>query len=509
MRSFFTFRSRLPHPGITARLFLALLALCALTVLCMGLAARLSFQSGFQEYLAEIEQERVDALVEELSEEYRQAASWDAYQEPKNWRKLLNRFTRQPRDQGVREPKKDGKKKKRGGIPPPVEESVEDRVRRNWESAHLRSSLGLLSADRTAVIAGNAPSRNAVWAPILVDEAPVGWLTREPLSGITDSIDIRFQEQQRVAILIIALFGLGLAALFSLLLARTLIAPLRRFADTVSRLSGGDFSARVSPAPPLPDKNGSPLDELQTLAAQLNHLAGVLEANEQARRTFMAEVAHDLRTPLAVLRGEIEALEDGLRPATPETLASLRAEVELIGRLVEDIRTLSLADLGMLSFDREPLDASACFLSALAGVEERILARGLTLEVRMPEAPALVLADPDRLTQIFRNVLENSLRYTSAGGVIQARCHTEKGRVILDVLDSPPAVPEDQLPLLFDRFHTGDAARNRSRSGSGLGLAICRMLLEAQEGDVRALPSPLGGLWIRMSLPLAGHQPEA
>ena len=496
-----------------------MLVLCALTALGMGMAARFSFQSGFLEYLAEIEQDRVSALAEELEDEYTLLRSWDAFRDPRNWRKLINRFTRQQQDDAKGESKKDRRKKrpgkdngKRNAPPPPPEpssmnESIEARVRRNWESAHLRSSLGLLDADRSTLIAGNAPGGAAVWTPIVVGDAVVGWLTREPMSDITSNIDLRFQEKQRTGILVIGFFGFCLAALLSMLLARTLIAPLRRFAGAVKSLSEGDFSARVSPAPPLTAVGGkASADELQILAAQLNHLAHVLETNEQSRRTFMAEIAHDLRTPLSVLRGEIEALEDGVRPVTSLTLASLRAEVELLGRLVDDVQTLSLADLGMLTFAREALNVADCLLSALSGTGERIQARNIRLDVQLPDAPVPVMADSARLTQVFRNVLENALRYTDGEGVIQARCHTENGTAVVDVLDSPPAVPEEYLPFLFDRFYTGDAARSRHRSGSGLGLAICRSLLEAQEGDIRAMPSPLGGLWIRMRLPLAAPE---
>jgi two-component system sensor histidine kinase BaeS len=239
-------------------------------------------------------------------------------------------------------------------------------------------------------------------------------------------------------------------------------------------------------------------DELSALSAQLNHLAGVLESNEAARRAFMADVAHDLRTPLAVLRGEIEALEDGVRKVSPESLASLHAEVELLGRLVDDIHTLSLAETGTLRFNRERLDLGATLQAALHTVNERMAARDLRLDYLPPDTPIHVWADETRLGQVFRNILENSLRYTDSGGVIRVRCAVEGEMAVVDIADSAPAVPDDQLPLIFERFHTGDAARNRASSGSGLGLAICRTLLQAQGGDIRAMPSPLGGLWLRV-----------
>ena len=494
------------RPGIAGKLFLAILAVCGFTVLAMTLAARLSFQTGFLDYLAQIEDARVSALAEELAEEYSQAGSWDALRDRRAWRRLIDRFV-------GHEPDRPSKKKKRGK-PGPEQEIFQEatpaeRARRNWERAHLRSTLGLIAEDKQTLIAGQPPGQDAYWSPIAVGGEVVGWLTREPLAGITDAVDVRFQEKQRTAFALIALFTLVLAATCALLMARFLLAPLRRFAAAAGRLASGDFSARVSPAPPqdiLRNMAGPPLhyDELEVLAAQLNRLAGALEVNENARRTFMAEIAHELRTPLSILRGEIEALEDGLRAVTPEALASLRLEVEILARLVDDIHTLSLADLGCLRYDMRPLDLMDSLASALFAAKDRVAAQGLSLETDLPDAPVTVMADPARIAQVFRNVLENSLRYTDPGGCIRVRCSREHANICVDVFDSPPSVPEDQIPLLFGRFHSGDPSRNRARGGSGLGLAICKTLVEAHSGRISARPSPLGGLWIRLCLPVMG-----
>ena len=528
-------RGGLFRPGITIKLFLAILAVCAIMALGMSLATRFSFQKGFLEYLLEIEQERMTMLAYELAVDYKQDGDFDALRTSKNWRKMIASFIRRAPDPQGRPERKSPKKypfeappppppKPRGG-PSPVEQA-----RRTLESVQLHSSLGLLTPDKKQLIAGVQPGPEASWIPITVDGDTVGWLTREPLRGITDSVDLRFHEQQRTAIMIIAVLSLLLAAMAAMLMARMLFAPLRRFADTTSRLAAGDFSARVPqgkgtrfprfakrrprlttlPRHTGPEASGRAGhasywegDELQVLAKQLNHLAGVLEKNEKARRTFMAEIAHDLRTPLAILKAELEALEDGVRKVTPESLASLRSEVDLLGLLVDDIHTLSLADLGILHYSPQRLDLDSHVASVLAGIQRRIEKRGLRLETEIPSSETTVDTDPARLNQILRNVLENSMRYTGPGGIIQVRCHSDARQAYIDVLDSEPGVPEEQLPFLFDRFYTGDAARSRARSGSGLGLAICQTLLQNQGGSIRALPSPLGGLWIRIILPSA------
>lgn len=503
----------------------------------MSLATRFSFQKGFLEYLLEIEQERMSMLAYELAEDYKQDGSFAPLKTPKNWRKMISSFTRKaPAPQGRPDGATPAKKLPFETPPPPPPRpprggpSPVEQARRTLESVQLHSTLGLLTPDRQQLIAGVKPGPEASWIPISVDGSTVGWLTREPLRGITGSIDLRFHEQQRTAIMIIAALSLLLAAIAAMLMARMLLAPLRRFADTTNRLAAGDFSARVrqnrrmpfldifrlkltssrqapESGPPLNVRDAHPAswegDELQVLAKQLNHLAGVLEKNEKARRTFMAEIAHDLRTPLAILKAELEALEDGVRKVTPESLASLRSEVDLLGLLVDDIHTLSLADLGILHYSPQHLALGNHLACTLAGIQGRIEKRGLRLETDLPTTEIAVETDPARLNQILRNVLENSMRYTESGGVIQVRCHKDGKQAFIDVLDSEPSVPEESLPYLFNRFYTGDAARSRTRSGSGLGLAICQTLLQNQGGSIRALPSPLGGLWIRITLPLA------
>ncbi len=469
----------LPRFGITAKLFCALVAVCAVMALGMSVATRISFQAGFLDYLGELEQERLTALASELADGYAEHGNSWAYlgDSPRDWRRLVGRFLR-------RDPEPRGRED---------EKAAADRARRGWETAHLRSSLGLVAADGETLVAGVRPGPGALRMPVSLDNGgTVGWLTRMPLSGITEAIDLRFQEQQRKSALIIAGLSLLLAAAVSVCAARLFLAPLRRLAEVTGRLTEGDLEARVDL------QTG---DELHTLADQLNQLAGALQRNEQTRRAFMAEISHDLRTPLSILRGEIEALQDGVRPLTRESLASLHAEVDILSRLVDDIHTLSLADVGALSCTLAPLDLTACLRSVLDSCKDRIAARSLTLEAHLAETPP-VRADAGRITQVLLNLLENSLRYTDPGGVIQVRCRVSGNEAVIDILDSPPAVPEEELPRVFERFHTGDAARNRTSSGSGLGLAICKTLTEAHGGNIRALPSPLGGLWMRLALPL-------
>lgn len=489
-------RALLQKTGITAKLFMGILAVCALTALAMGLITRVTFQQGFADYLAELEQNRVALLATELEEEYAAHGNWNFVQIPQNWRKFIFRFSR-PGDE---------KRLQQSGAANILDTlSSAERTRRYFENAHLRSTLGLLLPDKTTLIAGHKPKKEAEWLPLTVDDEIVAWITREPISSLTAAVDIRFHEKHLTALILIMALGIGVAAVAALLMAKTLIAPIKRLADTSNRLASGDFSARVPAATSAyeaeTDDPGK-FDELQIFTAQFNQMAAALESHEEARRAFMAEVSHDLRTPLSILRGELEALEDGVRPLTKESLQSLSGEVEILERLVGDIFTLALADVGRLAYDKKRQDIVQILAQILSAYADRVAAKNLQLEQRLPDDAIFVYADTGRITQVIRNILENSMRYTNPGGIIRVECQSTENSVSIAVADSPPSIQPEELARVFERFHTGDQSRNRKRSGSGLGLAICRTLVEAHQGTIEAAPSPLGGLQIRFTLPV-------
>ena len=467
--------------GITVKLFYSFVAVGLVVALAMAVANRFSFDTGFLDYLGEQEQARFVLMAEGLAEDYTQKNDWGFAKNSKTWRRIVARYFRQE----------------------PAPKNKDDQLataeyaRRTWHTAHVRSSLGLMSADKSTLLAGVFPSSYAVWHPITTGGATIGWLTREPLTGITDNIDLRFQKQQTVTTWIIASLSLLVAAFVSVFMARLLLAPVHRLAEATNSLTQGNYSARATVGTK---------DELGTLATQFNTLALTLQKNENARRTFMAEISHDLRTPLAILRGEIEALEEGVRPVTPASLQSLKAEVAILTRLVDDIHALSLADLGSLAYEKKPFDVVGCLRQAAEIFQERFTGKGLRTEVHLPAEPLVLFGDQGRLVQVFHNVFENSIRYTDAGGCLHIHCFRQGDAVIIRIEDSAPGVPESMLPHIFERFHTGDSARNRQISGSGLGLAICRSIITAHGGGITPFTSPLGGLGLEITLPLHKEQ---
>src|SRR6185503_18883580 len=283
---------------------------------------------------------------------------------------------------------------------------------------------------------------------------------------ISTAADSAFQQQQLQAAWSIAAFAVVLAAALAYFLARIFIRPVKRIAEATHRLAAGAYDTRVAVAS---------RDELGRLGGDFNRLAETLERNEALRRRFMADVSHELRTPLAVLSAELEALEDGVRPLSNDSLASLRAEVAALSKLVDDLNQLALADVGALAYRKETLDVAPLVQQAVESYRDRVAERGLRLETEL-DGGGRVFADADRLQQMFRNLLENAARYTDPGGKVRVSLRNGGGRVAIDVEDTAPGVPADALPHLFERFYRVDASRSRAHGGAGLGLSICRSI---------------------------------
>jgi two-component system sensor histidine kinase BaeS len=241
-------------------------------------------------------------------------------------------------------------------------------------------------------------------------------------------------------------------------------------------------------------------DELADLSRDINAMAASLQGLENSRRRWIAELSHEMRTPLAVLRGEVECLIDGVRPLAMPAIASLQAEVMRLTRLVEDFHQLALSDLRALPCSFAPLDASALLRDVAARVAPRAQAAGLQLQCDLPGEPCPVKWDGQRIEQLLVNLLENSLRYTNRPGRLRLALGG-RGPLSITLDDSAPGVAAADLPRLFEPLFRADASRSRQSGGSGLGLAICQAIARSHGGRIVAGPSALGGLRVEVSLP--------
>jgi len=496
--------------GITSKLFVAVLLTNVVTQVAVALGVRAAFDSGFDRYIQEREELRLVRLAEVVATAYRDAGSWDFLRRNDELWTQLNHsvrpvvrdgfMVRQQAGPGLRHseegPPDFGPGTRRldraPGFEPP---RGDDKNVAGLRFGPMRLPPSLVLDARDQVVVGDAdPAQKLDRKPIMVAGERVGWIASPVRRNIFDLVDRRFQQRVWQSSAIVALLATALAAIVAWFLARGLLAPVKRIAAATRKLADGDYSTRVA---------SSSRDELGRLVEDFNRLGNALEKNETVRRAFMADVSHELRTPLAVLRGELEAIEDGVREPTPDTIRSLQAEVARLGKLVDDIHDLSLADVGGLANRFEDVDLAGLARATLEGAAGRIEAHHLAVDASGTNGVLGVRGDALRLAQLLGNLLENSLRYTDGGGSLRVALRRQGNKALLEWEDSKPGVPADALPRLFERLYRVEGSRNRDAGGSGLGLAIAKSIVEAHGGTISAAPSPLGGLRIEVQLPLA------
>ena len=239
-----------------------------------------------------------------------------------------------------------------------------------------------------------------------------------------------------------------------------------------------------------------------TVGAAFDDMAEGLQAQEAARRNLFADIAHELRTPVTVIEGNLQAMLDGVYDRSDETLRSTLDRAEGLHRLVEDIRDLSLADVGKLDLSIEQVALDRVLDDATSSMRSQAQTKGVSLDSE--RSPGTALADEARLRQVLANLLDNAVRHTPAGGSITIQSVTpEGGRCWIEVADTGEGIPAEDLPHIFDRFYRGTDASGRKTRGSGLGLAIARALIEAMDGSLTATSTPGEGSTFRIELPAA------
>lgn len=486
-------RRRLPVAGLRARLVLTVVLLAVSVVALDTILTRWAFQNRFLNYVQSQETEVLARLGERLAAAHARDGSWERVD-----------LRRELRGLGASDRRDAGDRRHAAGFEGgPRLDGTAGADRDGWQRASFRMlramlpRLQLTTAEGRVLFgpAGGLPAQARITElPIDGDSGPVGMLRLVPAREISRIEDQRFADDLLRLIGWIAIIAAALAALVGWWLAHRLLAPIRAVTDGARELAAGHYEVRLAV---------ERSDELGALATDFNQLANALEASRDARQRWLADVAHELRTPVAVLRAEIEALGDGVRALDDAAVASLAAEVSRLTRLIDDLHQLSLADAGALGYRFRALDLTALVHAAVDRFAIRFEDAGLALQLDLPDRPLVCEADPDRLEQLLANLLENTLRYTDAPGPVRLALVAVSGQLVLTLEDGPPGVPAADLERLFERFARLDASRSREFGGAGLGLAIARRMVEAHQGTISAAQSPLGGLAIRIELPAA------
>ncbi len=488
--------------SIRTKLFIAIFLASLLTISGMVGIVQFTFKRSFLDYLNEQEDRSLNLLETQLVELYEVSGNWKELENnPRLWSFLLHSAVRssfypangEDRDEVFSRPHPfPPPDRELGGLPPP-RSHVGQRIDR------FASRIVLLDAERHSIKGISRLGVPKDLHELKSSGKVIGYLGIHPRQRLTEKVDVEFSERLQYTIWLIGLLTLPMTGLLAFLLAKHLGRPIQALRSGTRQLTDGNYSLRMKP---------QGRDELSLLTRDFNKLAERLQQNEESRKQWIADIAHELRTPLAILRGEIEALQDGINQPDASTFASLHQEVTHLQRLVDDLYDLSMSDSGALSYRKETLDVIALLRETLTLHSTQLHEQNLQVDTLGITADTVtVQGDPQRLQQLFKNLLENSLRYTDKPGQLRITTAQAAGSIDIIFEDSPPGVPDEALPQLFERLYRVEASRNRATGGAGIGLSICRNIAEAHDGSIAAAHSALGGVEIRVHLPVENGKP--
>jgi two-component system sensor histidine kinase BaeS len=462
---------------------LLLLSAVLIAVLAMGALSAWNLRNGFSDYLATRDVERLEQFAQLVSENAERAGGIAALEaQGVHLAELFHQFGRLhaspplrvlrdampgPQDSGIFSPRPP---------PRPIDsiDAFKDRVAIYGLDGHARLGRPLPHE-----------AHNTVERPVRIANEVVAMVRMTKLKPVPSEVEVRFLNTQYQSIVAMACVLLLIALVCAFWISGHWVRPLIAVQAATEKIAKGEFDTRL---------DASRSDEIGDAMRNINQMAQGLKKLEGARRQWIADMSHELRTPLTVLRGEIDALIDGVIPLTPKAMLSLREEVLQLNALVDDLHLLAMSDLKALPCYFEEVDAACLVEGLVQRFALRAAQRGLTLTLdARPEMPVMVRWDAKRIEQLVGNLLDNSLHYTDAPGRVLVRLRGDsENTVVIEVEDTAPGVANNDLLRIFEPLYRADAARGRSTGGSGLGLAICEQIAKAHHGTIRAESSPLG-----------------
>ena len=461
-----------------------------LVILMLGLA-RWSYEQGFFDYSNALEQTRLEFVAEQLAVMYAEHdGSFEAIPEGI----LLETIHSFPRATRLRPPAPPPNRRL-GGVPPPPppprlpNDTAEENAtqRESVKTAMFNTSRQFQLGDRIVDVSRDP----MVEVPVKYKGQDIAILRSIPVRHFSGTVATKVSNSQWLLSGVVGGISLGVAAMVSFFLALVILRPIRRIMKAISALSQGDYSIKIG---------SESTDELGKLTQDVDHLAHTLESAQWSRKQWLANISHDMRTPLTVLTGEIQCIKDGVRAFDLERLLSMEQEVNQLRKFTEDVYELSLSDIGGLHYEFEKLDVYEVMQEAVAAMQTRADEKSLSLT--LSGQVCWIQGDRARLLQLGKNLLMNSVDYTDASGRINVLVSAQHGKALLSIADTAPSVPAERCSFLFDPLYREDSSRNEVKKGGGLGLAICQNIVNAHQGSIQAQPSSLGGLEVRVELPL-------
>lgn len=455
--------------SLTFKLILAFLLVCLIEAVLVGVLIRQATEREFGRYLRE---EAVENLIEGAAAHYLEFGSWEGIYE-------AMRPTARQRQGRLPHPRKPPPAAPR----PPLSQNPPGQNNPEFKGRSNPPPFAMVDQERRVLL----PARQyrvgdkvdeAILAdgfPVVVNDEVVGTVFLTENSRHLGPGEIRYLNRSKSALRYAAAGALFIALLVSLFFARTFTRPLRLLTAATQAMAQGELRQRV----PVQSQ-----DELGALTAAFNQMSADLAEANALRRQMTADVAHDLRTPLTVLSGYLEAMREGTLPPTPERFETMYAEATQLNRLIDDLRTLSLADAGELPLHHSTVDPAALLDRTTASFARQAQEKNINLAVEKQPVLPEVRVDFERMVQVLSNLVSNALRYTPEGGQITLKAHAEAEQVHLRVQDTGTGIPPEALPRIFRRFFRADPARPQDQGESGLGLAIARSIVEAHGGTI-------------------------
>jgi two-component system sensor histidine kinase BaeS len=509
------------------KLALLMLSYALVSVLALGGYTAWNLRNGFTEFLNQRDQQFLDHFSEALERAIAQTGrvDWSILQH-EDVAKLIRQVARLSDGSGfVAAPPPRGAPVRQLGAPPPPDTQSPpagspgrppriDGVtfpgmgapdpakpqRLQGIASDLLSRLAVLDNDSNVLYGEVRNSRAAVFTmrPVVQGGEVVLNLRRYRAEFIDDAAAGFLADQYR-GLFWTSIALVALALVSAVAVSRTWAKPLISIKRATNRLALGEFDVRL----PQPERSVFGTDEVGEVMRNVNHMAQSLEQLDGSRRRWLADIAHELRTPLTILQGNIEAICDGVHPLEMAEVLVLHEEVSRLTQLVHDLHLLATSQLQEIPCLFTETEAVSLARHCVQTVQRRAGKKGMALVFNKPDAPQIkVTWDAMRIEQMFRNILENSVRYTYAPGQIVVSMVQQDDHLVIEFNDTAPGVSAHDLPHLFEPMFRTDPASQSDRYGSGLGLAICESIAHAHGGDIRASQSALGGLCIRIELPL-------
>jgi two-component system sensor histidine kinase BaeS len=478
--------------------------------------SRLSFERGFNHYMDQKEASRNAPLIAALERHFTYNGNWNAFKiNPHYWELVVWQYSANVRQRNERpipfpfppelNTRIDGDEDNRLDLSIIRKNTQEMRRNERREPAQSADFLRhqpykrFILLDRSENLVSGKKWRNEIYSfndlYIRVNGQPtlVGYLGTPMNPALRDLRDNEFAKRQQNHFLLMAMVALAIALVCAIPLSYLLTQRVKKLAAHVQQLSKGDYQQRLS-------TKGE--DEIATLAENLNHLAHTLNQTEQARKRWVADVSHELRTPLAVLKADLEALEDGVRKFDAKAITRLQKHASRLASLVNDLYQLSLTDIGAMSYRKQECDIGEIIEELSVSLHDKLSQHGLVLERKLPTHPVIAFADAQRLHQLFLNLFNNSINYTEAPGKVRVSLSADTKQATFVIEDSAPGVDPIHHEKLFERLYRAESSRSRETGGAGLGLSICRNIVDAHAGRVSIETSELGGLKVSVYLPL-------